>query len=48
MNEQTRSTVPEKRRRVPITELLLTATTVLSVVVAVAMTDPKIPAAVGD
>ncbi|HKF54947.1 MAG TPA: hypothetical protein VKJ45_05875 [Blastocatellia bacterium] len=48
MNEETKPTVPEKQRRVSVTELLLTATTVLTVVAAVAMTDPKIPAAVGD
>jgi len=48
MNQQPRTTATEKQRRVPITELLLTAATVLTVVVAVAMTDPKIPAAVGD
>ena len=48
MAEQIEPTVAEKRRRVPITALLLTATTVVAVVVAVAMTDPKIPTMVGD
>jgi len=48
MNEETKPTVPEKQLRVSVTELLLTATTVLTVVAAVAMTDPKLPAAVGD
>jgi len=48
MKEQTGATSTEKRPRFPITEVLLTATTVLAAVVAVAMTDPKIPPAVGD
>jgi len=48
MSEQIKPTIPEKRRRIAIADLLLAASTIVAAVVVVAMTDPKIPAGVGD
>ncbi|HKF54951.1 MAG TPA: hypothetical protein VKJ45_05895 [Blastocatellia bacterium] len=48
MNEQIKPTIPKKRRRIAIAELLLAASTVVAAVVAVAMTEPKIPPFSGD
>jgi len=48
MDDKTETTTAQNRRRIPVTELLLTAATVVCAVVAVAMSDPKIPEFVGD
>ena len=48
INEQPEATSTEKPRRVSITELLLTAATLVTAGVVMAMTDPKIPEFVGD
>jgi len=48
VNEQIKPTIPKKRRRIAIAELLLAASTVVAAVVAVAMTEPKIPPFSGD
>ena len=49
MSEQTKPTSAQKRPRVPISELLLAASTIVAtVVVACAITDPKLPPFVGD
>ena len=48
MSEQTEASSAEKRLRIPITELLLPASIVVAAVVALAMTDPKIPPYSGD
>jgi len=49
MSEQTKPTCAQKRPRVPVSELLLAASTIVAaVVVAWPVGDPKLPPYVGD
>ena len=48
MNEKTEATTKAKQRGAAVTELLFAIATLGAAVIAVAMTDPKIPPAVGD
>jgi len=48
MNEKTETTTKSNQRGAAITELLFAIATLGAAVIAVAMTDPKIPPASGD
>ena len=48
MNDKTETTTKGNQRGAAVTELLFAIATLGAIVVAVAMTDPKIPEAAGD
>jgi len=48
VNEKTETTTNAKQRGAVMTEVLFAIATLAAAVIAVAMTEPKIPAGVGD